>query len=147
KSTIVNPARARPPVIPDHELLQRIGCGAYGEVWMVRNVATGVLRAAKVVYRDTFTEERPFAREFEGIRAFEEVSRSHASQLASFHVGRNTAEGYFYYLMELADNAAAGGSNALNPNQYAPRTLRRELEAGRLAAARVLEIGLALTEA
>src|SRR5262245_40077508 len=85
-------------VIPDYQLIERIGSGAYGEVWRARSVATGVHRAVKIVYRATFGEERPFNREFEGIKKFEEVSRSNSSQLAIFHVGRG--EGYFFYVME-----------------------------------------------
>ena len=48
-------------------------------------------------------DERPFRREFEGLQRFERISREHPSQLALFHIGRNDAEGYFYYIMELAD--------------------------------------------
>src|SRR5262245_26817668 len=44
-------ATARPPpVVADHELIVRIGEGAYGEVWLARNV-TGAYRAVKIVYR------------------------------------------------------------------------------------------------
>src|ERR1051325_3872515 len=91
------------PAIPDYELLERIGAGPYGEVWLARNVATGFRRAVKVVNRSSFEDERPFDREFEGIKKFDAVSRTHPSQLALFHVGRNDAAGYFYYVMELAD--------------------------------------------
>ena len=77
-------------------MFQRIGAGAYGEVWLARNLATQALRAVKIVYRSTFTDERPFNREFDGIEKFDAVSRSHPSQLALFHVGRNAAAGYFY---------------------------------------------------
>jgi tetratricopeptide (TPR) repeat protein len=129
-----------PPSVPDHELFQRIGSGAYGEVWLARNLATGAPRAVKIVYRSTFADERPFNREFEGIKKFDIVSRTHPSQLALFHVGRNDAAGYFYYVMELADAMSSEGA-------YQGHTLRADLGHGRLPAARVLEIALPLTEA
>jgi WD40 repeat protein len=90
------------PVIPDHTLLKRIGAGSYGAVWLARN-ATGSYRAVKVVYRATFDSDKPYEREFTGIKEFEPISRSHPSQVDILHVGRNDAAGYFYYVMELAD--------------------------------------------
>src|SRR5216117_982462 len=97
-----------PPRIPDHELLQPIGSGAYGEVWLARSVM-GELRAVKIIHRSRFNDPRPFEREFEGIRRFEPISRSHPSQLAILHVGKNDDAGCFYCVMELADNANAKG--------------------------------------
>jgi WD40 repeat protein len=148
-------------------LLRRIGRGAYGEVWLARNQATGALRAAKIVWRHTFEDARPFQREFAGIQRFERISREHPSQLALFHIGRNEAAGYFYYVMELADPISVGDdvrsltsqeSEIRNPKSeiksapphvgsYTPHTLRADLGRGRLPASRVLEIGLALSEA
>lgn len=121
-------------------MIERIGSGAYGEVWLARNTATGARRAVKIVHRATFTDERPFNREFEGIKKFEAISHSHPSQLAVFQVGKNGAEAYFYYAMELADSVP-------NSEGYRPLTLRAKLEQGRLSAKRVLEIAVALTEA
>ena len=83
-----------PPLIPDHELLRRIGLGSYGEVWLARNVM-GTHRAVKVVYRDTFDNERPYEREFSGIQKFEPVSRSHDGLVDVLQIGRNDAAGYF----------------------------------------------------
>src|SRR5207244_7286792 len=102
---------AEPPAIPDHELVRRIGSGAYGEVWLARNVL-GQYRAVKIVYRNRFDDERPFTREFEGIERFEPISRSHPSQLAILHVGRNDDAGCFYYVMELADHAEVGSQRS-----------------------------------
>jgi len=150
--------------IPDYDLVRRIGAGAYGEVWLARSTATGVFRAAKIVWQRTFEDDRPFQREFEGIQRFEEVSREHPSQLALFHIGRNDAGGYFYYIMELADRVGVQSPESkvqspaalLRPGaageagvgeSYAPHTLRADLARGRLPAARVLEIGMALAEA
>jgi len=76
-----------PPLVPDHELLRRVGRGAYGEVWLARNL-TGAYRAVKVVHRSSFDRDRPFDREFEGIRHFEPISRRHESQVDILHVGR-----------------------------------------------------------
>src|SRR6266436_7457419 len=93
-----------PPRIPDHELLRSIGGGSYGEVWLAKNVM-GSFRAVKVVYRSTFESERPYEREFSGIKRFEPISRSHEGFVDILQVGCNDQAGYFYYVMELADDA------------------------------------------
>ena len=88
------PAELRPPPqIPDHQLLRRVGWGSYGEVWLARNV-TGTYRAVKVVYRNAFEQDRPYEREFEGIRKFEPISRRHESQVDILHIGRDDQAGY-----------------------------------------------------
>lgn len=134
-----------PPAITDHEVLRRIGRGSYGEVWLARNLM-GSYRAVKVVYRGQFAEDRPFEREFAGLRNFEPVSRSHPSQVNIFHIGRRDAEGYFYYVMELADDQQTG--QQIDPDHYQPKTLRSVLnQNGRLTVAQCVEIGLALATA
>src|SRR5947208_10972564 len=91
------------PQIPDHELLRCIGRGSYGEVWLARNIL-GTYRAVKIVERKAFRDEEAFEREFSGLQQFEPVSREHDGFVAILHVSRNRAAGFFYYVMELADN-------------------------------------------
>src|SRR6266704_4054356 len=134
---------AQIPIIPDHELVRVIGRGAYGEIWLARTV-TGAFRAVKVVYRSTFESERTFLREFEGMSAFEPISRAHAGFINILHVGR-TAE-YLYYSMELADDHLDG--RKIDIGSYEPRTLRTDLARHkRLSADESIQLGLSLTEA
>lgn len=96
-----------PPVVPDHALLRRIGGGSYGEVWLARNVV-GTYRAVKVVYRDRFGSARPYEREFQGMQHYEPVSRRHEGLVDVLQIGRSEDDAFFYYVMELADDAAGG---------------------------------------
>lgn len=151
------------PHIPDHELFRVIGRGSYGEVWLARSVV-GTFRAVKVVYRKAFDRDRPYEREFDGIQKFEPISRLHEGLVDILQIGRNEAEGYFYYVMELADDASGGRassqavkpesqvSSGASPSQacdtYVPRTLRHDLQKrGRLPLAECIDLGLAMTSA
>ena len=91
------------PQIPNFELLGRIGGGSYGEVFLARSI-TGMYRAVKVVRREDFEFERTFEREFEGIQRYEKVSQNHPGLVDVLHVGRNSEGGFYYYVMELADD-------------------------------------------
>src|SRR3712207_6635567 len=114
-------ASARIPLIPDYELLRVIGRGAYGEIWLARGL-TGALRAVKIVHRQTFESERAFNREFSGMSAFEPISRAHDGFVDILHVGRNDAAGFFYYVMELADDERTGSK--IDITRYTPKTLK-----------------------
>src|SRR5258708_29732370 len=81
------------PVVPDQELLVRIGGGSYGDVWLARSIV-GTWRAVKVVFRDRFLDARPYEREFSGIQKFEPLSRSNEGFVDVLQIGRNDAEGY-----------------------------------------------------
>src|SRR6266404_3977581 len=133
------------PRIADHELLRCISSGSYGEVWLARSVM-GAYRAVKIIYRKTFTDERPFEREFAGLKRFEPISRSHVGWVSILQVGRNEESGYFYYVMEAADDVARG--QAINPDDYVPKTLASELaKRGRLPLDECLRLGLSLAAA
>ena len=150
-------AGARRPEIPDYELLRCIGRGSYGEVWLGRSV-TGACHAVKIIYRDRFEDDVPYDREFKGLQKFEPVSRAHEHVVDILHVGRQ--DGFFFYVMELADDACmaanSGGPVGQVPNEtdepsakrstpscdssYCPFTLReRGGETGRLSFGQCLE--------
>src|SRR4030095_1770157 len=125
--------------------------------WLARNVM-GVLRAVKVVERRQFDSDRPYEREFAGIQRYEPVSRSADGLVHVLHVGRNDAEGYFYYVMELAEDAqraisesvisgSAEDSRRAGVDSFitdsSPRTLRSDLKhIGRLPVADCLRVAL-----
>lgn len=111
------------PVIPDHEVLRLIGSGSGGQVWLARN-ALGTLRAVKTVRGQPFKHQRSFERELNGILKFEPISRSHDGLVDILQVGRNETEGYFYYVMELADDIATGQN--IIPENYLPKTLAHQ---------------------
>jgi TolB-like protein len=153
------PTVASLPAIPDFDLVRPIGRGAYGEVWLAHHKTLGTARALKIVRRADFDDDRPFRREFEGIRHYEPISRGHPNLVAVLHVGGDPAA--FYYVMELADpvdprdppDQARGTFPASlplsgEPATYAPRTLRADLKVrGHLSADESVRSGRGLAGA
>ena len=114
------------PAVADHVLLRRIGRGAYGEVFLARN-AVGWHAAVKVLRRADFSGPEPYVRELRGIQHYMPVSRNHAGLVHLLQVGCPAGAGYFYYVMELADDRSTGVR--FDPAHYVPRTLGSELRA------------------
>ena len=133
---------------------------------MARN-AIGTLRAVKVVHRSSFQRAEHFEREFKGLLKFEPISRSHDGLVDVLQIGRRDDAGYFYYVMELADDAGerqqaegtrqneqrkVGTSASSRPlsslEDYTPRTLRSELHRRTcLPPAECVSLGLKLASA
>jgi serine/threonine protein kinase/Tfp pilus assembly protein PilF len=126
--------------IADHELVEPIASGSYGDVWLARN-AVGTLRAVKIVSKLQFEREEDFERELKGLQNFEPVSRSHDGLVDVLQIGRQ--HDWFYYVMELADNVSPIGSG-----KYIPHTLRHDLRVqGKLDIDAAIDLGLSLCSA
>ena len=137
-------AAGPPPVVPDHELLRLIGSGSSGQVWLARNTL-GTYRAVKIV-PERQSGPGCAEKEFTGILKFEPVSRLHDGLVDILQVGRNAAAGYFYYVMELADDVA-GGQNII-PKTYLPRTLGQDqARLKHLPVAECVRLGAAIASA
>jgi serine/threonine protein kinase len=133
------------PKVPDHELIRLIGSGSSGQVWLARN-ALGSYRAVKIVQEQVFKHRRPFEREFNGILKFEPVSRLHDGLVDILQVGRNEAAGYFYCVMELADDVLIGPT--ILPATYSPRTLEQDkARLKQLPVAECVRLGAAIASA
>ena len=128
-------------------MLRLIGKGSYGEVWLARSV-TGAMRAVKVVHRSDFQHDKTFEREFEGLKKFEPISRSHPGLVDVLHVGRNLTEGFYYYVMELGDDQVRGSE--IIPELYVARTLSSDInqrDHGRLGVDECIDAGANLADA
>ncbi len=114
-------------------------------MFLARSV-TGSFRAVKVVRREDFERERTFEREFEGIKHYEKVSQNHPGLVDVLHVGRNNREGFYYYVMELADDVESGPE--IDVEHYEPRTLSSDLKRHRLrSVGECVAVGAPLAEA
>jgi len=133
------------PIIPDHELLRCIGKGAYGDVYLARDVI-GTFHAVKVVHRQSRHDPAALEREFNGLKNFTPISRSHPGFVHILQVGRNDTAGYLYYVMELGDDETTG--QKINPDTYCAKTLARELKKrGRLPLSECLQLCIPLASA
>ena len=124
-----------------------VGEGAYGKVWLVRN-ATGELQALKEIQLSKFLDHAPYEREFRGIKNYKPFSNQHPGLLHIDHVNRNEHDGYFYYVMELADpHDAAWEQKGVT---YQPRDLHHvchQMEHKRLPVRECLRLGINLLDA
>lgn len=104
-----------PPRIPDYELIRLIGRGGFGQVWLGRNLLDGEYSAVK-----TFSQH--LTSELEGVRLYKTRARNHDGLVPIEHVG--SGDGFFYYVMPLADNATELTHVLPSPDHYEPLTLQ-----------------------
>lgn len=101
-------------------------------------------RAVKVVRREDFEYQRTFEREFEGIQRYEKVSHQHPGLVDILHVGRDDEAGFYYYVMEIADDES-GGTVEERLESYRPRTLSSDIRRRSLRTVReCVDLGIAI---
>ena len=136
-----------------YDCIKEIGSGGYGYVYLLcRQAGSQRYVAGKFVHRHAFgfpgdpAAGEGYKRALEGLKNFRSVSIESEYLLRIFEVRERHDEGYFCYMMELADDIASGPN--INAHAYKPRTLKNELERSgqrrRLPARRCLEIGIVL---
>lgn len=132
------------PVVSDHQLIRIIGAGSGGQVWLATNVL-GTYRAIKVVFGSPRSRTAP-EREFNGIMHYEPISRLHDGLVDILQVGYNHEASYFYYVMELADDA--NNRQSFDPQKYIPRTVAQDMmRRKRLPIGECVRLGAAIASA
>ncbi len=120
-----------PPELVDFDILEHIGQGTFGSVWLAKERVTGVYRAVKTFPRTAHDTE------ITGLCEYQRRALSHPHLIRVYLVGQS--DGTYYVVMELADDIK--GSVALDPKYYEPCTLNRLLkDRGAFQAHDALEI-------
>ena len=126
--------------IGGYELVAKIGSGSNGQIWLSRS-ATGQYNALKIMKRQDMKDNRQFDREFNGICHYEPLSRAYNGLIDILHVTRDDEAGYYYYVMELADDLHNGQN--LAAETYQARNMASEVASrGRLPTNECLTIGI-----
>jgi eukaryotic-like serine/threonine-protein kinase len=119
---------------PGYEYIREIASGGYGYVYLFSRQQGDQLQyvAGKFIYRHVFgpledpSSAAAYERAFEGLQNFRSLSADSPYLLKIFDVRQRHEEGYFCYMMELADDLQTG--RIILPAEYRPHTLKNELE-------------------
>ena len=109
------------PDIPNFELERCCGSGAFGDVWVGRDL-NGVRRAVKVLNKERLKNLGVLDKEIRGLKLYCKDVPRHPNLIEVFHTGET--EALLYYAMELADNATEGDT------EYVASTLALKLNSG-----------------
>jgi RNA polymerase sigma factor (sigma-70 family) len=141
---------------PGYEFIEEIGRGGYGYVYLCRRSAhagadDGFV-AAKFIYRHVFgpfdnpASGAAYQRALDGLQNFRSLSKESPYLLRISDVRQRHEEGYFCYVMELADDLGRG--RRIRPGDYTPKTLKNLIERHghreRLPIAKCVDIAIGL---
>ena len=143
------------PGEPGYEHIREIARGGYGQVHLFRRIqpdGRADYVAGKFVHRHAFgpaddpASSAAYERAALGLGNFRSLSTDSPFLLRVFDVCHRHDQGYFSYMMELADDVKFG--RRIDPANYRPRTLKNELERQgnrqRLPAGVCIELAIAL---
>jgi eukaryotic-like serine/threonine-protein kinase len=139
-----------------YDYIKEIARGGYGYVYLFSRTRQdrggSEYVAGKFVYRNVFgpsgdpASGAAYQRALDGLQNFRSVSGESQYLLRIFDVRQRHEEGYFCYMMELADDLISG--RQIHPGVYKPRTLKNEMERfgdrQRLPATKCIEIAIGL---
>ena len=129
--------------IKDVALSQKIGEGAFGEVWLAEDLA-GQHQAAKIISIQAASKLLS-DKEWKGLQHYTEISRAHEELLTIYRLGRESE--FFYYLMELED-PVVDDWNSRAQGDYQPKTLKWLIaNQGRLERETCLSYAISLAKA
>ena len=112
------------PKIPDYDLIKLIGEGGFGQIWMGKD-ALGLYRAIKIIRYDDSKSLESYQAEHNGIRHYAPYSRKYDGLIDIHHVGIREEEGFYYYVMDLADDLYLDDHVAAAPRDGCPPALDR----------------------
>jgi serine/threonine protein kinase len=156
ESKLIGPEYREAKSESGYDFIREIGSGGYGYVYLFRtNGQVGTKEdyvAGKFVYGNLFgpaedpASHAAYRRALDGLQNFRSLSGESCYLLRVFDVRQRHEEGYFCYMMELADDIETG--RKVDPVVYKPKTLKNELdrsgERRRLPARKCVEIAIML---
>ena len=118
----------------DFLLLCHCGTGAYGSVYLARNIISGRIYALKIIPSGGCFSER----ELNGIRQYQTVC-SQCNLMQVYRTGKT--DGGFFCVMDAADNLSG------DPEKYIPDTLQNRIDKlGRINSSELLETAIHLEQ-
>ena len=109
------PQHPEAPTVPEYSLLEIIGKGGYGTVWLAQD-RLGARCAVKILEKDK--KHHPGEKEIGGLRLMSISEISHLNLISVKHVGES--KDFWYYVMELVDDTLKNKMDRLEGRPLPP---------------------------